>query len=77
MTNGGRSGALKAGAVSLIASLALFLGLASTADARVLASYGSPSGGYCTSVKKVRGQYFAGINTFSFSGRSRTELRLS
>lgn len=71
VTNRGRSGALKAGAVSLIASLALFLALASTADARILASYCSPSGDYCTSVKKVRGQYFTGINTFSFSGRYR------
>ena len=71
MTKQGGSGAFKAGAVSLIASLALFLALVATADARILKSYCSPSGDYCTSVRKSNGQYFLGIATFSFSGKYR------
>ena len=71
VTDGGRSGAFRAAAVSLLASLALFLGLVATADAGVLKGYCSPSGDYCTSVKKKNGQYFLGIATFSFSGKYR------
>lgn len=71
VTEGGRSGAYRAAAASLILALALFLALAATADARILKSYCSPSGDYCTSVKKNRDQYLLGINTFSFSGRYR------
>ena len=72
MTEQGRSGAVKAAVVSLIASLALFLALVATADARVLKSYCSPTGDYCTYVKKSnRDQYILGIATFSFSGRYR------
>lgn len=71
MTKQGRSGAVKAAVVSLIASLALFLALAASADARVLKSYCSPSGDYCTAVSKSRGQYYLGIATFSFTGRYR------
>jgi hypothetical protein len=71
VTEQGRSGAVKAAVVSLIASLALFLALVATADARVLKSYCSPSGDYCTSVRKSHGQYFLGIATFSFSGKYR------
>ena len=71
MTDRDRSSAIKAAAVSLVASLALFLALAATADARILKSYCSPSGDYCTSVKKSRGQYYLGIATFSFSGQYR------
>jgi hypothetical protein len=71
VTKRGGSGAIKAATISLIASLALFLALVATADARILKGYCSPSGDYCTSIKKVRGQYFAGINTFSFRGKYR------
>ena len=71
MTDRGRGGAIKAAAVSAVASLALFLAVAGTADARVIKGYCSPSGDYCTSIRKSNGQYFAGINTFSFSGKYR------
>ena len=71
MTKRGGSGAIKAAAISLIASLALFLALAATADARVLKSYCSPSGDYCTAVTKSKGQYYLGIATFSFRGKYR------
>jgi hypothetical protein len=75
VTKQGGSGAIKAAAVSLIASLVLFLALAATADARVLKSYCSPSGDYCTAIKKNRDRYIASINTLSFSGRYRLCLR--
>ena len=71
MTKRGGSGAIKAAAVSLIASLALFCALAATADARVLKRYCSPSGDFCTAVTKSKGQYYLGIATFSFRGRYR------
>jgi hypothetical protein len=71
VTNRAGSGAIKAAVISLIASLALFLALVGTADARVLKSYCSPSGDYCTAVSKSRGQYYLGIATFSFTGRYR------
>ena len=72
MTDRRHASALKAAAVSLAASLVLFLALAATADARILKGYCSPSGDYCTSVKKTnRGQYLLGISTFSFRGKYR------
>ena len=56
---------------ALLVSLAVTVPAASAGEAAPRDSYCSPTGDYCTSVKKQGGERFLRIGTFSFTGRYR------
>ena len=55
----------------LLLSFALLVAVPSAASAAPRSSYCSPTGDYCTSVKKEGGAPYLRLGTFSFTGRYR------